>query len=279
VLNFGPQAICLRSKRVAQLNDVELTQRFPETPFASQGLSTIDAALRIAHDWERLSLHRITRADGNGRLTQPRRGAQRTEQNDGRDRNAGRDRGKPMLLAIRSSARIAPRGRRPARGPLTLRCWSHRIEAPKALQEYEREVVGAPLFDCTRQQFTCPLQIACLIRSDPLVQTLFGFALPLGKRAARAFDVRTSAPMATLEKGHPRPDIDRLFVITTEVVVETGQQQLFDTRGAFGLAQRASVGRISAEWLHADVIIGQELTLVNRFSPQLRLVWLYSVRS
>jgi hypothetical protein len=27
------------------------------------------------------------------------------------------------------------------------------------------------------------------------------------------------------------------------------------------------------------VIIGQELTLVNRFSPQLRLVWLYSVRS
>ena len=147
------------------------------------------------------------------------------------------------------------------------------------MQEHEREVVGAPLLDCTRQQFACPLQIARLIGRDPLVQTLFGFALPLGKRAARAFDVRTGAAMATFEKGHARPDIDRLFVITTEVVVETGQQQLFDTRGAFGLAQRASVGRISAEWLHADVIIGQELTLVNRFSQRRRLVWLYSIRS
>ena len=33
--------------------------------------------------------------------------------------------------------------------------------------------------------------------------------------------------------------------------------------GAIGLTQRAGVGRFSAEWLHADVIIGHEVRRVN----------------
>jgi len=87
------------------------------------------------------------------------------------------------------------------------------------------------------------------------MQALFGFPLAFGQCASRAFDIRASPAMATLQERDARPDIDRLLIVTTEVVIKTGQQQLFDTRCAIGLAQRTSVGRISAEWLHADVII------------------------
>jgi hypothetical protein len=103
------------------------------------------------------------------------------------------------------------------------------------------------------------------------MKALFGLALTLSKCAAGALDIRAGTAVASLEKRHTRPHVDRLLVVAPEVVVETGQQQLFDTRGAFSLAQRARVRRICAEWLHADVIIGQELTLVNRFSSRVEV--------
>jgi len=61
--------------------------------------------------------------------------------------------------------------------------------------------------------------------------------------------------MASFEKGHARPDVNGLFVVTAEVVIETCQQQLLDARGTISLAQLAGVGRFSTQRLHADVII------------------------
>jgi hypothetical protein len=170
-----------------------------------------------------------------------------------------------VTLASGSGVQLTTSGSRPTLWPLARRRRGHRIEASETLQEHEREIIRTALFNRTCQQIARTLEIARLIRGDSLVQALLGFALTFGKRAAGALDVCASAAVATLEEGDARPHIDRLLVVATEVVVETGQQQLFDTRGAIGLAQRASVGRISAEWLHADVIIRQEVTLVNRF--------------
>ena len=41
--------------------------------------------------------------------------------------------------------------------------------------------------------------------------------------------------MAPIEKQHPRPDVDRLFVPCREVMVQPGKQQLFDLRIAIGI--------------------------------------------
>jgi hypothetical protein len=92
------------------------------------------------------------------------------------------------------------------------------------------------LLDRLRQKASCPLQISSLIGSDSLVKALFGLALTFGQCAAGTLDICAGAPVATLEKRHTRPHVNRLLVVATEVMVEAGQQQLFDTRGAIGLA-------------------------------------------
>ena len=270
MLNVGSQLIRLRSKRISKLNDVELSERFLETTFTAERASAIEATLGIPHDRKRLTQCRGACTDVNRRLAQPRRCPQSADENDGRDRNAGGDGCQPVILAYYRGVHLTTGGSRPTLRPLTRRRRGHRIEASETMQEHEREVTGAALFNCARQQITRTLEITSLIGGDSLVQALLGFPLTLGKRAPGALDVRARAAVATLEERDARPHIDRLLVVTTEVVVETGQEQLFDTCNAIGLAQRASVGRFSAEWLHADVIIGQELTLVNRFRPARR---------
>ena len=86
------------------------------------------------------------------------------------------------------------------------------------------------------------------------MQQLVALALLLGQRVARALDIGTRAPVAAFEKRDPRPDVDRLFVVTAEILIETRQQEFLDARGTIGLAQRtvlstlaqAEIGRISA---------------------------------
>jgi hypothetical protein len=131
---------------------------------------------------------------------------------------------------------MAPRRRGSATGPLAGRRRWHGIEASEALQKHQRELVGATLLDGSRQEIARALEIAGLIGSDPLMKTLFGFALTLRESASSALDVCASAAVAAFEKGHARPHIDRLLVVAAEVVIEARQQQLFDTRGAIGLA-------------------------------------------
>ena len=60
------------------------------------------------------------------------------------------------------------------------------------------------------------------------MQQLFGLALPLGQRAARALDVGAGAAVAAVEEDDARPDVDRLLVVAGEVVVEAGEQELLD---------------------------------------------------
>ena len=62
------------------------------------------------------------------------------------------------------------------------------------------------------------------------MQQFVRLPLPLGQRPAGAFDIRAGAPMAALEEGDPRPDVDGLLVSAFEVVVEPGQEQPLDQR-------------------------------------------------
>ena len=79
---------------------------------------------------------------------------------------------------------------------------------------------------------------------DAVLQQLFGLALPLGQRAARAFDVGAGTRVVAIEKQRARPDVDRLFVLAGEVVIEAGEQQLLD----LGFAIRFRHGLVARAW-------------------------------
>jgi hypothetical protein len=48
--------------------------------------------------------------------------------------------------------------------------------------------------------------------------------------------------MIAIEEERARPDIDRLFVLRGEVVIEAGEEQLFDLGVAIGLRRGVRIG-------------------------------------
>jgi hypothetical protein len=122
------------------------------------------------------------------------------------------------------------------------------------LQEHQSGFVRATLLNGPRQEFPRVLQIARLIGRYAVVQQLLGFTLAFGKGAAGPLDVRARTSMSALEERDACPDVDRLFVIAAEVVIEARQQQVLDARGAIGVAGGAdSVGTL------LSVISGRQL--------------------
>ena len=67
-------------------------------------------------------------------------------------------------------------------------------------------------------------------------------ALPLRLRATRPLDVGAGAAMPALQKRHARPDGDRLFVLSGEIMIESREEQLLDTRLSLGISRRAGAG-------------------------------------
>ena len=58
----------------------------------------------------------------------------------------------------------------------------------------------------------------------------FGNALAFGLRAAGAIDIGTRPIVGPIEKQHARPEVDGLFELTGEVVIEAGHEQMLDPR-------------------------------------------------
>ena len=74
------------------------------------------------------------------------------------------------------------------------------------------------------------LSVTSLERGDTAMEQFLGLALQLGQRATSPLDVGTSPWVTTIEKERPRPDVDRLFVLGREIVIEAGQEELLDLR-------------------------------------------------
>ena len=106
------------------------------------------------------------------------------------------------------------------------------FEAVQAIEHRERLVRRRAAVDRGLQQPARFVAVAALERRDAVLQQLFGLALPLGQRAARALDVGARARVAAIEKQRARPDVDRVLVAGGEVVVEADEQQLLDLRVA-----------------------------------------------
>ena len=74
-------------------------------------------------------------------------------------------------------------------------------------------------------------------RRDAGLEQLLRLTLALGERAARAIDVGASPRVAAIEEQRARPDVDGLFVLRGEVVIEAGEQQLLDLRIAIAVGR------------------------------------------
>ena len=70
-----------------------------------------------------------------------------------------------------------------------------------------------------------------------------GDALLLGLRAARAIDVSAGPIVAAIEEQHAGPEIDGLFELAREIVIETRDEEILDSRLIFGARRRLGAAR------------------------------------
>jgi hypothetical protein len=109
------------------------------------------------------------------------------------------------------------------------------FKAIHSIEEHQRFVAGCALLDRTGQQVAGALDVSSLERIEPPVQQFLRFALPFSNRLPCALDVGTGAIMIAIQKRDARPDVDRLFVIFCEVMIEPGDEKFLDARGAPGI--------------------------------------------
>ena len=98
--------------------------------------------------------------------------------------------------------------------------------------------------DGRRQQRSRDAGVAALERRGARVQQLLAFALTLGDGAAGALDVGPGARMAAIEEQDPRPDADGELVLTGKIMVEAGEEQVFDARVALALRHFSALGEV-----------------------------------
>ena len=94
---------------------------------------------------------------------------------------------------------------------------------------------------------SCPrgVRLAALEGRGAGLDQLLPLALALGDRAARALDVGAGAGVAAVEEQDARPDVDRELVLAGEIVVEPGEEELFDARVTIALGRSPASGRWS----------------------------------
>ena len=89
--------------------------------------------------------------------------------------------------------------------------------------------------------------IAGLKRLDALMQHRFRLPLQLGLRTARAIDIGPRPIVMPIEEQDARPEVDGLFVLAEEILVEPGKKQLLDAGITLGCAQRVRCVRVGTE--------------------------------
>src|SRR5262249_38722594 len=119
--------------------------------------------------------------------------------------------------------------RAPARG-FQLSLTRAVIEAIQTIEDPERLVWRGTPADRRFQPPSRFARFAAIERGYAVVQQFFRFTLSLGERASSAIDVRAGAGMIPVEEQRSRPDVDRLIVLSGEIVIEAGEEQLLDLR-------------------------------------------------
>ena len=100
-----------------------------------------------------------------------------------------------------------------------------------AIQTIEKDAGGVTaLLQRARKELARLVDLARVVCDDAVVKTFVGLALPLGKRAASPLDVGTRTIVMTVEKNDARPDADCALILSAEIVIESGEEKLLDSR-------------------------------------------------
>ena len=135
--------------------------------------------------------------------------------------------------------RVGERQRHGSRGP-----HARRLEAVEPLEQDEGFFAVRAALDGRGQQRSRRARIAAIERGRARVQQLIAFPLTLGDGAARAVDVRLGPRMAPIEEEHARPDADGELVLSDKVVIEPGEEEVFDARVALALGHFSRFGEV-----------------------------------
>jgi hypothetical protein len=119
-----------------------------------------------------------------------------------------------------------------------------KLESVDAIQQRERLVAGGATLDRGRQQRPCLSRVAAIECRGSGVQQLFTLALPLRYRTTRTLDVGLCAGVSAIQEQYARPDADRQFVLSAEVMIESGEKQSLDAGVAVALRHLSRFGRV-----------------------------------
>ncbi|HEX7139879.1 MAG TPA: hypothetical protein VF219_18650, partial [Vicinamibacterales bacterium] len=103
--------------------------------------------------------------------------------------------------------------------------------------------------------------VATLKRRQAFVEQLFGLTLTLRKRAASPFDVGAGPRVIAIEKQRPCPDVDRMLVLGSEVVIQADEEELLNL-GVVIARRRRAVVRMGVSTLN----LGQNSEIIARMA-------------
>lgn len=119
------------------------------------------------------------------------------------------------------------------------RCWRLRGAEPLDAIEHSLSIVQrSTALDGVRHETSSQGDITSVKGLDALMEDRFGLALPLRLCATGSLDIRACSTVMTVEEQNAGPQVDGLFVVAGEVLIETREQQLLDSCVPFGAAQR-----------------------------------------
>jgi hypothetical protein len=104
------------------------------------------------------------------------------------------------------------------------------LEPVQPVEDGQRLVGRSPVIHRRLEQPARLVSLSPTERGETILQEFLGLSLALGERAARAFDVRPGPRMIPIQEQRARPDVDRLLVLRSEVMIQTNEQELLDLR-------------------------------------------------
>ena len=221
-MNISPQPIRLLARGVRDPDALEQAQRVTQVSACVQLAGTIEHRVGRPDNRQRFRcrVRQWTRACRH--IDQPRHRRSRAEVHDrGRCNKANTAGDPPPCAPSRAQGWFV--GHSPCGNALALQRQVEpgSLELLHASEQHQRLIAGSPLIDSARQQVTRPFHFAGAVRVEATVQKLFGLALTLCNRLACAFDVGARTIVIAVQKDDTRPDVDRLLVVTGEIVIQT----------------------------------------------------------
>lgn len=234
-MNVRPKAICFLTRRVRDSDVVEQTQSIAQVSACVQLARAIEHGVGRTDNRQRFARRLWQRTRVGRHIDEPRQCRCRAQIHRGGDRNeaTGQRYPGPCATPRRRNWLVGHAARRNSFA-LQREIKPCSLELLHASEQHQRLITGGALIDGARQQVARTFDLSGFVRLEAAMQELLRLALTLRDGLARAIDVRAGTIVIAVEKDDARPDVDRLFVFSREVVIQTGNEKCFDARRALG---------------------------------------------